>query len=82
MPAGVTEDFNEEIRAAVDDFWLITKIWRAIDHAEQFDNPRDAVEIAERLFGGRDDADADIARDLVALFDGQIGAALAARLIG
>src|SRR5215213_1700710 len=69
MPARVTEDFDEEIRATIDDLWLLLEVGRAVDHAEHFHDPGNAIQIAEGCFGRRQDLQPDFSRGFVTLFD-------------
>src|SRR4051794_4449970 len=48
----VSEDLNEEIGAAVYDFWLIAELRVGIHHAEHFDDLGDIIETANRRFDG------------------------------
>ena len=43
MPAGVTEHFHEQVRAAVDDLRRVVEIRHSIDHPEQLDDEVDSV---------------------------------------
>src|SRR5918995_3041281 len=70
MPARVPEDFDEEVRAAIDYLRLLLEVGSAVHHAEDFDHPGDTVQIAERRFGSRQNLHADLACRRVPLLDG------------
>jgi hypothetical protein len=46
VPAPIAKDFDEKVRAAVDDFRVVFEIGCGVDHAQHFDDPLDPVEIA------------------------------------
>lgn len=41
------EDFSKELAATVDDARMVRKIWRAVDHAQDFDHAFDPVQVPE-----------------------------------
>src|SRR5918994_1826815 len=78
MPTRVTEHFDEEIRATVDHLRLLLEVGRAIDHAEHFYDPGNAVQIADSCFGRRQDLQSNFSRSFVTLLDRHRAAELTA----
>ncbi len=76
---GLAEDLDHQVRKAVDDLGLIAEAFGRVDHTEDFDHAFDLVKAAERDLGGGEETQADLARDLIALLDGQVFAELPAR---
>src|SRR5215218_127657 len=62
MPTRVPEHLNEKIRTTVDHLRLLLEVGRAVDHAEHFYDPGDAVQIAKGRFGGRQDLQSNFPR--------------------
>src|SRR5215831_12743997 len=56
MTAGVSEHFDEQIGATIDDLRRIIEVRRRIDHAEQLDDEVDTVERAEGVTHGGEQA--------------------------
>src|ERR1051326_6408558 len=77
MPAGVAEDFDEQIGAAVDHFRRVVELRRRIDHAEELDDVIDAVERAERVAHGGGRPARDDPRASIPFLDAEAGAELA-----
>src|SRR5262245_43698510 len=68
----ISENLDEEIRATIDHFRLISKLGWAVDHSKHLDYALDAVEVAKRLLCGGDDLKSNLTGVLIALLDGQI----------
>src|SRR5215211_2286494 len=82
MPTRVTEYLDEKIRTTIDHLRLLLEVGRAVDHAEHFYDPGDAVQIAKGRFRGRQDLQSDFPRGLVTFLDRQRATELTAlRLI-
>src|ERR1700751_3201382 len=80
MPAGIAKDLHEQIGAAIDDLRRIVEVRGGIDHAKELDDKIDAVERAERITHGGQQAQADQPRAPVALLNANVDAKFAGQL--
>src|SRR5271169_593249 len=77
MPPRLAKDFNEEVRATVDDFRVVLEIRCCIDHSEHLDDPINSIEIAaQRVLNRCDQHKAYLAGMTIPLFDRHAGADL------
>src|SRR5215472_3029087 len=77
MSPRFAKDFDEEVRATVDDFRVILEIGCGVDHPEHLDDPVDPIEIAAQCILNRcDQHEADLAGMAIPLFDRHPGADL------
>src|SRR5262250_2241928 len=79
VPTLLAEDLDHEIGEAVDDLGLLAEALGRVDHAQHLDDALDLVETAQRGARRAEEIDADLARDLVAIFRGEIAPDLATR---
>src|SRR5436190_2388138 len=76
MPPGVTEDFDKQVRAAIDYLRRVIEVRRRIDHAEQLDDEVDTVERTERVAHGSNKSKSDEPGAPVAFLDADLGTKL------
>lgn len=72
MFPGIAENVDEEIGATVHHLRLIAELRVGVHHAQDLDDPFDAVEAAEIRPRRGEDVETDLARRLVPLLDGQV----------
>ena len=46
MLSGIAEDFDHEVRRAIDDEWLLVEVRCGVDETQKLDDAFDAVEVA------------------------------------
>src|SRR5437868_3041840 len=71
MPAAIAEDLYQQVRGAVDDLVRLAEIGCRIDEAGELDDPRQAIEIADRGLQDGDEVDRRDAGAVTALLDGE-----------
>lgn len=72
MAALVAVELDEQVGAAVDDGGGLSKVGGGVDHAEDFDDSLDLVQVADFLFKVSQEGEAAAFGGLVALLDGQV----------
>src|SRR5262245_11954388 len=77
MPSSVTEHFDKEVGAAVNDLRRLVEIRHRVDHAKQFDDELDAVERTECVAHGSKKPKSDEPSAAVAFIDADVSAELA-----
>src|SRR5262249_43732478 len=79
MASVLSEDFHHEVGEAVHDLWLRAAPFGGVDHPHPLPAPPHLVQAPEEASRRPQQVDANCARDLVAVLDGEVPPELAAR---
>ena len=79
MPTAIAEYLNEQVRATVDDLWVVGKFRRGVHHAEHSAEANHLIKTSGCLPQRRQQLKASVPRMLIGLFEGHVAPHLALR---
>ena len=73
MTPALAEDFNKQVRATIDYFWMIAKLRRGIHHSQNLDYIFYAIQIAiKRIAHGGDENEPNFASEPISFLNVKI----------